>query len=340
MHNLRNLDIEDLRALCRKEKEPSYRAAQIADWLYRKDARDFSDLKNLPAGFLDKLRSNFSVSSLAPAKDLRSKDGSRKFLFKTNDGHFLETVFIPSRSRGTVCLSTQLGCKMKCVFCASGKGPFIRNLSVAELLDQLSLARRSAGKPVTNVVFMGMGEPLDNVHNLFKAIRIIHAPWGYNLGSRRITVSTFGFTPGLRQFVKEKNIPPVRLSLSLHSPDPVKREKLMPAARHFSLDDIFPLLRKYHELGKREITLEYLTIAGVNDSDSDAEGVARIARFLKAKVNLIPFNAVEKCKYHPPSVDEMEKFSRGLETRGVRTTIRRSAGSDIHAACGQLRLKG
>lgn len=338
--NLRNLDLEDLRALCRKEEEPPYRAVQIADWLYKKDALDFSDLKNLPAGFLDRIGKSFSVSSLTQAKDLHSKDGSRKFLFKTDDGHFLESVFIPSGGRGTVCLSTQLGCKMKCVFCASGKGPFIRNLSVAEMLDQLSLARRIVGKPVTNVVFMGMGEPLDNARNLFKAIRIIHAPWGYNLGSRRITVSTFGFTPGLRQFVKEKNLPPVRLSLSLHSSDPARREKLMPAARQFPLDDIYPLLRKYREGGKREITLEYLTIGGINDSNSDAEGVARIAKFLKAKVNLISFNAVEKCGWRPPSEDEIEKFRKRLEARGVRTTIRKSVGSDIHAACGQLRLKG
>jgi 23S rRNA (adenine2503-C2)-methyltransferase len=248
-----------------------------------------------------------------------------------------ETVLIVQKGRHTVCVSTQLGCRIRCVFCASGKGRFARNLSAGEIAEQVSLVSRESKSPITNVVYMGMGEPLDNYEAVMKSLGILRAKWGFGLGGRRITVSTSGITPRIEQFVRETR-GQVRLSVSLHSADDTTRSYLVPINKRYGLSQLVKTLAKIHDQLKREITFEYTLIAGVNDSPSEAKAVGRIASRLAAKINVIPYNPIREERFESPSSTSIEAFKRILENDGVRVMVRQTAGRDIHAACGQLRL--
>ena len=317
---------------------PKFRAKQIMEWLYQKHIAEFKEASNLPGDLISKLEEQYQISSLHLSEALDSGNGqSVKYLFRTEDGRLLESVLITQQNRHTVCVSTQLGCKIGCVFCASGKGKFGRNLTTGEIVDQAAQIEKHIGKKISNVVFMGMGEPLDNFEATMKALEILQAPWGFGLSSRRITVSTSGITPRIVEFVK-RNEGRVRLSVSLHSSDEARRTELVPINKKYSLKELIQTLNQIHKELKRSITFEYTLIAGVNDSRREAEGVARIAAPLKAKVNIIPYNPIREMDFKTPSTESIETFRQILERYKVRVIIRQTAGREIHAACGQLRL--
>lgn len=334
---LYGIDEKESAAIVKQCGEPSYRAAQLLEWLYRKHAEDWAEISNLPKALIEKLRARFSFTALRFKESLPSPHGqSVKYLFETRDGHLLESVLIRQSARETVCVSTQLGCKMKCAFCASGSS-YDRNLTAGEIVEQAAQIEKRLGRRVSNVVFMGMGEPLDNFEATLKALRILQADWGFGLGGRRITVSTVGIAPKIEEFIL-KTAGRVRLSVSLHSSNDKTRNALVPANRRYSLARLEKTLRDIHRRLKREITFEYTLLEGVNDTPEEARGVVRIAKPLGAKVNLIPYNPIREAEFKRPSVKRIDIFRGILQKAGVPVTVRQTAGRDIDAACGQLRL--
>jgi 23S rRNA (adenine2503-C2)-methyltransferase len=331
---------------------PKYRAAQLLDWIYKKNVLVWDEIRNLPKDALQKLSGEIRLTALEPVEDKKSAgEGPAKFLFKTADGHFLESVLISRKDfqdpgdedegvrggRETVCVSTQLGCKIRCAFCASGQGKFTRNLTAGEIVEQVARISRVTGKKITNVVFMGMGEPLDNFDATLKAVHILIEPWGFAFGARRVTVSTSGITPKILEFVKAVD-GRVRLSVSLHSSIDEVRSSLVPINRRYPLKDLVSALRKINQGLKRDITFEYTLIAGVNDSEEEAEGVSMIAKPLRAKINVIPYNPIAEFPHKAPAPEAAERFCAELKRRGLHVTLRQTVGRDIDAACGQLRL--
>ncbi len=332
---------------------PKYRAAQLLDWIYSKNVLAWDEVRNLPNDALQKISEKISLTTLEPGEEKKAEDGGpTKFLFKTKDGHFLESVLISRKDaydpeegeeeivqgrRETVCVSTQLGCKIGCVFCASGQGKFTRNLTAGEIVEQVARISRMTGKKITNVVFMGMGEPLDNFAETLKAVRILIEPWGFAFGARRVTVSTSGIIPKILEFVKAVD-GRVRLSVSLHSSIDEVRSSLVPINRRYPLKELMSALRRISQDLKRDITFEYTLIAGVNDTEEEAEGVAILAKPLKAKINVIPYNPIAEYPHKAPTPEEAERFCDQLKDRGLHVTLRKTAGRDIDAACGQLRL--
>ncbi len=335
---LYGLDPEEIKEILKAQGIPLFRGAQLLDWLYRKHIASLEEAKNLPASAREILRQHFDLSSLERAEVRPSKNGeSVKYLFRTRDQHWVESVLIVQRDRRTVCVSTQLGCKMGCVFCASGKAGFVRDLTAGEIIEQVVWIEKQIRQRVTNVVFMGMGEPLDNFEATLKALKILQAPWGFGIGARRITVSTVGIHPKILEFVRHSE-GRVRLSISLHAANEEKRTALIPANRKYSVKALADVLTQVYRKLKREITFEYTLIRGINDSPKDASDVAKMARPLAAKVNLIPYNPVRESDFQTPSKDAIERFRRALEQQGIRVTLRQTAGRDIDSACGQLRL--
>jgi len=349
--HLRSFNLSELELFLESLKVPKYRARQILDWLYQKHVMDFSEMKNIPKALQETLAQHATVHVLTLVEVPESKNHeSSKYLLKTEDGHLLESVLIVQGGRQTVCVSTQLGCRVRCTFCASGKGKFGRNLTAGEIVEQVSVISRNppscppltsgGGKrwgEITNVVFMGMGEPLDNYEATMRAIEILTADWGFGLGGRRITVSTSGITPMIEKFVHDSR-GRVRLSVSLHSSDQETRSKLVPINKKYRLDDLIQTLEKIHKVLRREITFEYTLIEGVNDSRKEARGVGKIASRLGAKVNIIPYNPIREMDYTTPPKERVESFRKFLEEKNIHVTVRQTAGRDIDAACGQLRL--
>ncbi|MBI3999515.1 MAG: 23S rRNA (adenine(2503)-C(2))-methyltransferase RlmN [Candidatus Omnitrophica bacterium] len=336
--HLRSLNQEELIDFLTSLGTPRYRASQILGWLHKKHVMDFSEMKTLPKELRVLLSEKANVCRLELLETPKSSNReSLKYLMKTEDGHILESVLITQGGRRTVCVSTQLGCRIRCSFCASGKGKFGRNLTAGEMVEQVSVISRSSRASITNVVFMGMGEPLDNYEATMRAIEILTADWGFSLGGRRITVSTSGITPMIEKFVKDSR-GRVRLSISLHSSDQETRSRLVPINKKYRLAELVETLEKIQKTLKREITFEYTLIQGVNDSKEEARGVGRIASRLGAKVNLIPYNPIREMDYKIPDRGQVEVFQNLLEAKNVRVTVRQTAGRDIDAACGQLRL--
>ncbi len=325
--------------------EPGYRAAQILDWIYAKGAMDFETMTNLPAPLREKLSECFTINPLRSVEGTRSGDTTRKYLFKLDDGRYIETVLIPASpalygepsDRYTLCVSSQVGCAYGCRFCASGLDGFTRNLNAGEITAQVLAAGRQSGKKINNIVFMGMGEPLANLPNLLKAIAIINAPWGIGIGARRMTVSTSGLAPQIREFADQPL--QVRLAVSLHGASDEVREKIMPVNKKYPLDELLDSLRYYNSKKKQKITFEYILIEGINDSEEQARLLATLAYSLNAKINLIPYNSVEGLPWARPDESVQEDFLNTLTSRGVHATLRREKGHDIEAACGQLRLR-
>lgn len=332
------IDLDEAQALMKELAQPVYRGHQLVEWIYKRAISHVNEAKNLPQALRARLDEEYTVSALELDKVNRSSNGeSTKFLFKTRDGRFLETVLISQQERETVCLSTQLGCKMGCVFCASGKGKFGRNLHAGEIVEQVIHVERTTGKRVSNIVFMGMGEPLDNFDATMKALKILQAAWGFELGARRITVSTSGITPKIVEFVKHQE-GRVRLSVSLHSSNEKTRTELVPINKRYSLKELVDTLTEVNRTLKREITFEFTLIAGINDSEAEARGVMKIAKPLNAKVNVIPYNPINEMDFQTPSQEKIDAFCKILMDNEIRVTVRQTAGRDINAACGQLRL--
>lgn len=334
--SLYDFTLEEFKKKLQEKGFPTYRAEQVLEWVYKKRILRYGEAKNIPADLRAFLEKEYSLHTLALIETQTSANQeSTKFLFRTHDEQLIECVLISQQDRKTVCVSTQVGCKMGCVFCASGKGKFGRNLTAGEILEQVAWVERTLAGEISNIVYMGMGEPLDNYEATMKSLDTLQAKWGFGLGSRRITVSTSGITPKIIEFVK-KTEGRVRLSVSLHAGDEAKRTELVPINKRYSLMELKNTLRQVHEKLKREITFEYTVILGVNDSVRDAEGVARIAKPLDAKVNLIPYNPIQEADFKSPSGEQVDKFAAILRKQGIRVTVRQTAGRDIAAACGQL----
>lgn len=316
--------------------EPRYRAVQVFARLYRKEApaADFERFSDIPAGLRRGLAERFTLGLPEIAGRVSSSDGTTKFLFRLDDGALVESVLIPAGRRLTVCLSTQAGCRFGCAFCASGRLGFRRNLRPSEIIGQFLAAEKPAGRELSNYVFMGMGEPLDNYDNLARTLRIMNTPQGLNIAARRMTVSTAGLVPGIERF-KRLGLQ-VNLSISLHAVTDRLRSELMPVNRRYPLAELMRAADDYIASGGRMLTFEYIVFKGLNDKPADADGLAAMARKLRAKVNLIPASPVPGLNFRTPSTAEVERFRAWLEERRVRVTVRQSKGRDIAAACGQL----
>ncbi|MBI3317603.1 MAG: 23S rRNA (adenine(2503)-C(2))-methyltransferase RlmN [Candidatus Omnitrophica bacterium] len=320
--------------------QPPYRARQVFRSLYRNPPVRIPEMSDLPKEFRKLLSDSFPQEGPASVQTQRSSDGTVKHLSRLSDGQFLETVLIPSGtrqtcsepSRRTVCVSTQVGCAYSCAFCASGQLGLKRDLTAGEIVQQILLVQR-----VTNVVFMGMGEPLANYENLLKAIRILNAPEGLKIGARRITISTVGLVPMIERLAKE-NLQ-VELSVSLHAPNDELRGKLMPVNRKYPLSELIPAAKAYSRATKRMITFEYILIDGVNDGEGEARQLRKLLQGLLCKVNLIPCHPTPGTPWKHPPLSRMISFEKLLRLKGIPCTLRRSRGLDIEGACGQLRLR-
>ena len=332
--DIKDLTFEELKAELQTLAEPGFRAGQVFSWLYRKGKATFGEFSDISKGLREKLETNYFIGRMDVVERRRSPDGTEKFLFRLPDGNFIETVLIPSGKRRTVCLSTQAGCKFACVFCASGLDGFKRNLSPSEITGQVLFLRDTLERELTNLVFMGMGEPLDNFDNLEKAVRIMNSPEGMAIAARRMTISTCGLVPGIQRLAKLDL--QVNLSLSLHAVTDRLRDKLMPVNRRHPLEKVIAACEDYLKSGGRMMTIEYILIKDVNSSRNDAEGLAGIARRLRAKVNIIACSPVTGLDHQGPDEPAMRAFIQWLEERKVRVTRRSSKGTDIAAACGQL----
>lgn len=332
--DIRDLSLDELKSELEALGERPFRAVQIFAWLYHKGAANFAEFTSLSKSLREKLAGRFTIGALEIADRRASSDGTTKFLFRLGDGAFVETVLIPAGKRLTVCLSTQVGCKFACAFCASGLHGFGRNLAPSEITGQVLHLQKTLGLELTNFVFMGMGEPLDNWTNVEKALRIMNAPEGLGIAARRMTISTAGYVPAFKKL--ESLDLQINLSLSLHAVTDRLRDKLMPINRRFPLEEVVRAAEEYIRSGGRMITLEYIVIRGLNDSLADADGLAGVARRLRAKVNLIAYSPVEGLAFETPTEADVARFKRWLEERKVNVTLRLSKGTDIAAACGQL----
>jgi 23S rRNA (adenine2503-C2)-methyltransferase len=329
-----DLTLDELRSALAALGEPAYRADQVFGWLTKKGAAGFEAMTNLPKAFRAKLDGAFRSGGLELTGVSRSKDRTEKHLFRLADGPCIEAVLIPARERTTVCVSTQVGCRRACAFCASGLHGLVRNLAPSEIVGQVLHVRAAAGEDVSNIVFMGMGEPFDNFDNVARALRILNDPLGLGIAARRMTVSTAGLIPGILRFM-ELDLQ-VNLSISLHAVTDEVRSSLMPVNKKYPLEKLIAAAKEYISGGGRKITLEYILFRGVNDHVRDAEGLVRIAARLKAKINLIPYSPVSGLPFETPGDAEILAFLKRIEDTGAPVTLRRSKGRDIQAACGQL----
>jgi 23S rRNA (adenine2503-C2)-methyltransferase len=337
--------LEELTARLQGWGEPRFRAAQIMEWIFRKRVTGWEGMTNLSAGLRSRLAETYALRTLQLVRTQGSQDTTRKFLFRLRDGRFIESVVIPANpalygetsDRHTLCVSTQVGCAMDCRFCASGLNGLTRNLDPSEIVEQVLHAEALTGERMDNLVFMGMGEPLANYRHVMAALTILNAPWGVGIGARHITLSTSGLVPQIRKLAAEKL--PVRLAVSLHGATDAVRERIMPVNRKYPLSTLVPALQEYVAAKRQIITLEYILIDGVNDSLEDAAHLSRLARLLRAKVNLIPYNTVQGLPWERPADSIQDAFLAALRSHGVTTTLRREKGHDIAAACGQLRLQ-
>lgn len=338
MRDIKELSLEELQAVFKGWGEAPFRAKQVFSWVYLKQARDFSVMSDIPAGARAKLKEEFYIAGLKVLKRQLSRDGTEKFLFELHDKALIEGVLIPAEGRSTGCISTQVGCKFACSFCASGVSAFKRDLTSGEMLDQVLLLQDGPEpKKLTHIVFMGTGEPLDNYDNVLRAIRAMNAPYALKIGARRITVSTCGIIPGIKRLAQEGL--QIELSVSLHAADDATRSRIMPVNRKYPLHELIGACREYALGTKRQVTFEYILMKDINSDLRSAGKLGILMRGFDCKINLIPANAVAEAGVFPPGKSEILLFRNALAKAGVRSTIRKSRGQDIDAACGQLRLR-
>mgnify|MGYP001118481575 CR=1 FL=1 len=345
MQSIKSLTLDELTERFEALGEPAYRARQVVEWLYLKRVGRFSEMTNLPAALRQRLSEQFEERSLEVVWKTGSRDTTQKFLFRLRDGQLVETVLIPASpalygetsDRRTICISSQVGCAYGCKFCASGLDGWKRNLDAGEIVDQLLRIEEESGERVSNIVFMGMGEPLANYDNLMRAISIINAPWGPGIGARHITISTSGLVPRIRDLADQPL--QLRLAISLHGATDEVRSQIMPVNRKYPLAELMDACAYFRSRKKQKITFEFILIAGVNDTPEQAAELSRLALRLNAKVNVIPYNTVEGLPWVRPDVRQQDAFMAVLRRNQVAATIRREKGHDISAACGQLRLK-
>lgn len=339
--DIRELTLEEVQALVAELGEKPYRARQLWEWLWKKKARSWEAMSDLPKAFRAQLAERCVLRPLVLAEEQRSTDGTVKCAFKTHDGHVVEGVLIPTPTRLTACISSQIGCSLTCTFCATGKLKRIRNLGVGEIFDQVvlidELARKYYKEGLTNIVYMGMGEPLLNYANTLRSAERINAQDGLGMGARRITVSTAGIAKMIRKLADDD--PKFSLALSLHAANDAKRGRIMPINEQNSLAELKDALRLYTRRTGRSVTFEYILLRGFNDSLADAQELVKYASDVHAKVNLIEYNPIDGGEYGRTDPEVAEAFQQYVEKKGIVTRIRRSRGRDIDAACGQLANK-
>ena len=316
--------------------EKPYRAAQVFRWLQQRNAKSFDEMTDLSLALREKLKAQFFLKSAAVEKVLKSAvDGSRKYLFRLHDGELVEGVFMPYHHGNSVCISTQVGCRMGCAFCASTIGGLARNLSAAEMLEEVFLVEEESGERISNIVLMGSGDPLDNYDNVVRFIRLVTDPEGRDLSARSITLSTSGLPEGILRLAEEGL--PVTLALSLHASDDERRKKLMPVARRYPLSEVLSACDTYFKKTGRRVSYEYAVVRGENDGSAQAEALAALLHGKQAHVNLIPVNPVKGRNFEKPEAAALLAFQKILVKSGINATIRRSMGADIEGACGQLK---
>jgi len=339
MQDIKELNLKELEDKLLAWGLPKYRAKQIFTWIYKKGAYEFSAMSDLPVELREKLADEFFILSLKLADLESSADGTTKFLFELKDHSLVEAVNIPAAKRVTGCVSTQVGCKFACRFCASGLKGFKRDLSCGEILDEVLYLKNNAGSAeLTHIVFMGTGEPLDNYANLLKSIRLINSPEGFNIGARRITISTCGLIPGIEKLQQEDM--QFELSVSLHAADDRARSEIMPVNKKYPLKELIQACKVYMDKTNRQVTFEYILVKGFNADLAAADKLILLLKDLRlAKVNLIAANPIPELNILAPGQAQIDKFKEHLFKGGINVTVRRERGQDIAAACGQLRLR-
>lgn len=335
--NLKSMTKSELELFVIEQKQPKFRATQIFEALHQKNAMKIDEINGLNKEFKDNLNNQkHSISDLKIIKRLDSADQhTSKYLFLLEDGNVIESVWMKYEHGYTACISTQVGCRMGCSFCASTKGGLVRNLEVGEILDQIYKIQLDLNIKISNIVLMGSGEPFDNYDNLLKFLEIIHDEKGQNIGYRHITLSTCGIVPKIYEFA-DLNIP-INLSISLHSPYNNKRKEIMPIGNKYSIKEIIEACKYYFLKTSRRITFEYALIAGVNDTIKEVQEISKLFKGFNVHFNLIPLNEIEENEMKKSSKNNVYNFQKELDKRGINATIRREMGSDIQAACGQLR---
>ncbi|MGB9762003.1 MAG: 23S rRNA (adenine(2503)-C(2))-methyltransferase RlmN [Caldimicrobium thiodismutans] len=339
--NLRNFDLEEIRNFLKDLGEPPYRGDQVYHWITCKAAISFDEMSNLPKILREKLDKTFSLSLPELVELQRDEEGTTKFALKLEDGEIIESVLIPERDHFTLCVSTQVGCALGCTFCLTAKSGFKRNLKVYEIISQVVLAKRYLKEkgeelPLRNIVFMGMGEPLANYKNLVKALKILEDKRGFNFSRKRLTVSTAGLVEKMYELAKDF---PTALALSLHAPNDELRKKLMPIAKKYPLKVLIKALKDFPRVKNGRHTIEYILIKNINDSLIHAKELANLFKKMPVKINLIPFNPHPELPYERPEEERILAFQKYLLSQGILTTIRKSKGLKISAACGQLRRR-
>ena len=328
---LLGMTLDELQSVVRGLGMPKFAAKQIASWLYDKKVNSIDEMTNLSLKHREALGAEYEVGGIPPVEAMHSVDGTIKYLFQVGEKNFVEAVYIPDDDRATLCVSSQVGCKMNCKFCMTGKQGFTANLTANQILNQISsLPERDK---LTNVVLMGMGEPLDNLDEVLKVLEVLTAPYGYGWSPKRITLSSIGLRKGLQRFIEECDC---HLAISLHSPVPSQRLDLMPAERAFSITEIVDLLKNYDFSKQRRLSFEYIVFKGVNDSLIYAKELVKLLRGVDSRINLIRFHALPGVDLEGTDMEAMVTFRDYLTSHGVFSTIRASRGEDIFAACGML----
>ncbi len=335
MKNIKDYNLDALKKEVETLGEKSFRAEQIFKWLFVEKVKSFDDMTNLSLELREKLKQNYDICNFNIEKKLESSDGTKKYLFGLSDGNAIESVLMQYHYGKSVCVSSQIGCKMGCKFCASTGIPFIRSLSAGEIVEQIIAIEQDIGEKISNIVFMGIGEPMDNYENVIRAIEILNNPKGLNIGARHISVSTSGIVPRIYDFA-DKNIQ-CTLSISLHSANNNTRSSMMPVNNAYNIEELIKACKYYIEKTNKRISFEYALAKDNNDNQKAAEELANLLQGMLCHVNLIPINNIEKGKYEKSSLENIIKFRDYLNKRGIVATIRRELGSDINAACGQLR---
>ena len=331
MKPLLGMSLQELKDVAKSLGMPAFTGGQMAKWLYAKHVSSIDDMTDISKANREKLKGQYAIGCMQPTDRVQSCDGTVKYLYPTASGKFVETVYIPDKDRATLCVSSQVGCKMNCLFCQTGKQGFEGNLTVCDILNQIySLPERDT---LTNIVFMGQGEPMDNLDNVLRATEVLTADYGYAWSPKRITVSSVGLRGKLKRFIEESDC---HLAISLHSPIHEQRAMLMPAERAMPITDIVEMLRGYDFSHQRRLSFEYIVFGGLNDSQTHAREIIKLLKGLDCRVNLIRFHQVPGVDLHGADEGRMEAFRDYLTGHGVFTTIRASRGQDIYAACGLL----
>lgn len=323
--------LSQLKALCEAEQLPRFAAKQIARWLYVRRVTDIQQMTDLSLAARTRLAERYELGLSAPLRESVSTDGTKKYLFKTWQGEYIESAYIPDRDRATLCVSSQAGCRMGCRFCATARQGLQHSLSAGEIINQIVSIPES--QKLTNIVFMGMGEPLDNLNNVLDAIEILTSDWGFAWSPTRITLSTAGVARHLAEFLDKTK---VHLAVSLHNPFHDQRAEIMPIENAYPIHEVCDILRRYDFTGQRRVSFEYIVMEGLNDSPAHIKELCRLLNGIKCRMNLIRFHKIPDSPYFSPSAERMTAFRDTLTAKGIQTTIRASRGEDIKAACGLL----